>query len=143
MGISELKLLLGLDEWRCGGLSLKQQPCKLQILNESKKQIKSQLETIRVLTRSSVELEAELQKLVKLVHCRKHDGGLQKDSRIEAWTAVFPVGEGESAPSVPIEKQIKNALGRLFPQCSGTTQEGKRCKRGIGGQKVLNCTRND
>jgi hypothetical protein len=42
------------------------------------------IESIITHTRSSAELEAELDKLAMLVHCDQHDGGCPKDSRIDA-----------------------------------------------------------
>lgn len=141
MHASILKSLLGLDDWRCGCLTLKKEPCTRRIPEKNKDQVNSQIQSIITLTPSSSELEAELDKLVMLVHCYQHDCGYPKDSRIDAWTAAFPVVGNDTKLVVSVEKQIKKALGRVSAQCIGITLKGKRCNWGIGGQKVQNCTK--
>lgn len=141
MNASTLKTLLGLDDWRCGCLTLKKEPCTRRVPEKNKDQVNSQIGSMITLTRSSPELEAELDKLVMLVHCYQHDCGDPKDSRIDAWTTAFPVGDDNTKPVVSVEKQIKKALGRVSAQCIGITPKDKRCNWGIGGRKVQNCTK--
>ena len=76
-----------------------------------------------------------------LVHCDRHDCGYPKDSRIDASTTAFPIGDDDTKSVVSVEKQIKRALGRVSAQCIGITAQGERCTRRTGGQKVQNCTK--
>lgn len=71
MNISTLKTLLGLDDWQCGCPTQKNEPYTRWILKKKKNrdQVHSQINSIVLLTRSFPELEAELVKLVVLVHC--------------------------------------------------------------------------
>lgn len=138
---SMLKSLLGLNDWRCGGITQKKEPCKRQIQAENRDQIISQISSMVAFTSSSSELGSELNKLVKLIHCYQHDHGYPKDSRIDDWIAAFAVRDGNTNIVVPIEKEIKKALGLVSTQCIGITAEDKRCKQGIGGRKVQNCTK--
>ena len=80
-----------------------------QIPEKNKDQVNSQIESMIALTRSSLELEAELDKLVMLVHCSQHDCGDSKYSRIDAWTAAFPAGDDV----LSVGKQIQKILGRV------------------------------
>jgi len=93
------------------------------------------------LTRSSPELEPELDKLAVLVYCSQHDAGDPKVSRIEDWIVAFPIGDDDTEPVVSVEKQIRKALGRIPVQCIGITSKEKPCKMKIGGQKVQNCVK--
>jgi hypothetical protein len=102
-------------------------------------QINSQLEAMITLTRSSPEFESELEKLVMIVHCMYHLSPKYKEPRIQTWTTVFPDGDGDTEPSV--EKQIRKALGQVSTQCIGISTHNKRCKNGIGGRKVQNCSK--
>jgi hypothetical protein len=140
MNASTLKTLLGLDDWRCGCLTEKKRPCKNWVLGKNRRQVNSQIKSMITLTRSSPELEAELHKLVMLVHCNCHDCGDPKVSRIDDWTTAFPIGDDDTKLVVSVEKQIKRALGQLSTQCIGETVQ-QRCKLRIGGQKVQNCTK--
>ena len=72
------------------------------------------MESMITRTRLPPELEAELDKLVMLVHCHQHDSRYPKDSRIDAWTTVFPPGDNDTKPVVLVEKQIKRAFRSSF-----------------------------
>lgn len=141
MNASTLRSLLGLDDWRCGCLTEKKEPCKRPIQGKNIDQVNTQIESMLTLTSSSSELEPELDKLVMLVHCHQHDCGYPKDDRIDAWTAAFPVIGDDIKPAVSVEKQLKKALGRVSAQCIGITLNNKRCKLRIGGRQVQNCTK--
>lgn len=135
---STLKTLLRLDDWRCGCLTKEKKPCRKLVPKQNKGKVDSQIQSMITLTRSSSVLETELNKLIMLVHCHWHRRGYSMDDRIEAWTTVFPIGDGYT---VSVEKQIKKALGRVSTQCIGITAKRERCEIGIGGRKVQNCTK--
>ncbi|KAL8855461.1 MAG: hypothetical protein Q9178_007894 [Gyalolechia marmorata] len=141
MNASNLKSRLGLDDWRCGGLTQKKKPCMVQIPDKNKDRINSQIESIIATTLPPLKLESELEKLVMLVHCHYHDHGYPKDSRIDAWTTAFPVIDDDTKLVVSVQKQIKKALGPVSTLCIGVTLKGMRCKQKLGGQKVQNCTK--
>lgn len=141
MNASTLKTQLGLNGFRCGCLTLEMTPCKRKILEGKKDYVNSQIESMVTLTRSSPELEAELDKLAMLVHCWQHDHGYPKESRIDAWTTALPIGDDDPKPVVSVEKQIKKALGRVSAKCVEIKLEGGCCNCKIGGQKVQNCTK--
>ena len=141
MNATTLKSLLGLDDWRCGGLTQTNYPCQRPIPEKNKDLVNSQIEAMKILTLSASELEAELDKLVMLVHCYQHDCGYPKDSRIDAWTTAFPVVDDDIKILMSVERQIKKALGQVSAQCIAMTPKNKRCLWGIGGQKVQNCTK--
>jgi len=136
-----LKAKLGLDAWKCGALTKKNTPCTRPIGEGKQDRIISQIESMISLTWFCPELESELDKLVMLVHCHLHDCGNPKDSRIETWITAFPDGNSDSKPVPSIEKQIRKVLGCVSTQCIWTMPNHNRCKLGIGGRKVQNCTK--
>jgi hypothetical protein len=134
---SMLKNLLGLENWRCGGLKLDKHPCRNQIPEKRRKEINTQIDAMIKLTRSAPGLEEQLEKLVMLVHCECHDHGNSKEDRHDAWRTVFP--EGAIKYIEPVDKRIRAALGRAPTQCVGIAPStGQRCRNRIGGQKVQN-----
>ncbi len=133
---STLTTLLGLEGWKCGCPTLKKTPCTRQIAEAKKDTIDTQVQSMTSLTQSSPTLEAELDKLVMLVHCYLHNRGYPKEDRIGDWTNVFPIGEGK-----PVVQQIRKVLGRVSTKCIGVTVKKKRCEKKIGGQKVQHCAR--
>jgi hypothetical protein len=84
------------------------------------------------LAQSSPELEAELRKLVMLVHCHHHDCGRAKESRIEEWTAIFP-------GVLSVENKIKKTLGQVSTTCAGIAADGEPCQCKIKGWGVEKC----
>ncbi|KAF4415007.1 DUF1766-domain-containing protein [Fusarium austroafricanum] len=119
-----LRTRLGLDNKRCGAPAKSKRPCGSWSPAAKSAGVTSQLESMICLTQSSMELEAALDKLAKLVHCKYHDSGLPKKDRIEAWKKKFPIGEASAANSaVLVEKRIRKAL----------VLESTR------GQRVYNC----
>lgn len=142
MNASTLRTLLGLENWRCGGLRTnKKEYCRMRIPESKKGQIDSKIKSMVNLTQSSPELETELHKLVMLVHCSYHDDNDTKKLRIEAWTTAFPIPDEGTKPAMSVEKQIKKALGGVSAKCMWITVDDKHCDLGIGGQKVMNCTK--
>ncbi|KAH7393565.1 T5orf172 domain-containing protein [Cadophora sp. MPI-SDFR-AT-0126] len=137
--VTSLKAHLGLDVWRCCCIKKDGAPCQMPRSKDTDVQINSQLESMITLTRSSLEFESELEKLVMIVHCNYHRSPNYKESRIETWATVFPDGDGNTEPS--FEKQIRKALDQVSTQCIGITTSDKRCKMGIGGQRVQNCSK--
>ncbi|KAH8683779.1 T5orf172 domain-containing protein [Ilyonectria robusta] len=135
-----LRTRLGLGNGRCGGMAKTGRPCGSWSPAANKAGVTSQLESMINLTQSSLELKAELDKLVMLVHCKNHDSGLPKKSRIEAWIMEFPIGEaGITNPATSVEKRIREALNLKSTQCIGVVGPDLGCLRGIGGQRVNNC----
>ncbi|KAF2153681.1 DUF1766-domain-containing protein [Myriangium duriaei CBS 260.36] len=135
--VSQLIALLGLEDWRCGSLTLKLLPCSNTVPKGNRAEIDSRIKAIVAFTQASPDLEDELDKLVLLVHCHWHDHGNHIATRVETWLKLFPAAD----VAIPVEKQIRKALGRISTQCKGTTKGGDQCKRKIGGQKVHNCTK--
>ncbi|GAM39884.1 hypothetical protein TCE0_034r11792 [Talaromyces pinophilus] len=135
---SDLKKSLGLGEFRCG-CHTQTGRCRNRIRKENKNLINPHIESMLTLTRSSPKLEAELNKLFELVHCRHH--GDQKGARLEEWKIVFSIGDDGTKPIVSIEKQIIKAFGQLSARCIWISLEGKPCNKSIGGQSVQNCAR--
>jgi hypothetical protein len=85
-----------------------------------------------------MELEGELDTLAKFVHCKRHESGLPKRNRIEAWIQIFPMGEASAA--ISIEKEILKLLDLQSPQCIRVVDDtGTRCEQKIGGQRVSHC----
>lgn len=93
------------------------------------------------LTQSSHSLEAELLKLAKFVHCRYHDRREQLLSRVDTWKVAFPLGAGNTEPSLSVEKRIEKALGKVSVTCIGKTRELRPCQNKMGGRKVQHCTK--
>lgn len=139
INVSTLKSLLGLDDWRCGALKPNGQPCRMEIGHKTQDRVIFQIESMIELQQSSSDFDIQLNKLVMLVHCHYHDHGYVKDSRIEAWTMVFPTGDDNIDPLVLIERKIRKALGRVETECIGITVKKVRCRHKIGGEKVENC----
>lgn len=136
-----LRTRLGLGNGRCGAITKLGRPCRSWSPAANRVGVISQLESMINLTHSSKELEAALDKLVMLVHCKNHDSGLPKKSRIEAWKMEFPVGEASTTnPATSAEKRIRKALDLESTQCIGVLgSTDSRCAGGIGGQRVKNC----
>ncbi|KAF5965916.1 hypothetical protein FCOIX_12720 [Fusarium coicis] len=136
-----LRTRLSLDNKRCGAPAKSKRPCGSWSPAANKTGVTSQLESMICLTQSSMELEAALDKLAKLVHCKNHDSGLPKKDRIEAWKKKFPVGEASATNSVIlVEKRIRKALVLESTQCIGAVDNAdSRCKHRISGQRVYNC----
>ncbi|KAH6984269.1 T5orf172 domain-containing protein [Ilyonectria sp. MPI-CAGE-AT-0026] len=135
-----LRTRLGLGNGRCGAMAKTGRPCGSWSPAANKAGVTSQLESMINLTQSSIELKAELDKLVMLVHCKNHDSGLPKESRIEAWIMQFPIGEASTTnPATSVEMGIREALKLKSTQCIGVAGPDLGCLRGIGGQRVHNC----
>jgi hypothetical protein len=138
--VSELKTRLGLDGW-CGGLKKKSAGfCRQRPPAANKARIVSQLGAMTDLTQSSPGLDAALDTLASLVHCRFHDGGASKKARIDTWRTKFPVGEADTDLTALVEKQIRKLLDLVSTQCiEGAFSTQPRCECTIGGQRVQNC----
>ena len=90
-------------------------------------------------TRASPGFERALLELVALVHCHRHGAGIPKESRLEAWKRAFPPGTTDgSEPEDPLEQRVRTALGVLDARYTAQ-DNGERCKRMVGGQKMQNC----
>jgi hypothetical protein len=136
-----LRARLGLDNKLCGALTKSKWPCKGWSPAANRAEVTSQLESMISLTQSSMELEAALDKLAKLVHCKYHDNGLPKKDRIEAWKMKFPVGEASATnPTILVEMEIRKVLVLKSTKCIGLVDSAdSRCERKIGGQRVNYC----
>ncbi|KAF2634009.1 hypothetical protein BU25DRAFT_465237 [Macroventuria anomochaeta] len=90
---------------------------------------------------TSPSFESDLHKLVLLVHCHNHDAGQPKKRRLEAWKLAFPPDSVDgSVPELSNEWLIRKVLEQLNAECI-TYDNGRACKRKIGGQKEQNCER--
>lgn len=138
---SILKNLFGINDWRCGGLTLERTPCNRYIAKNLRKGIDNHIDTIVVLHSSSPQFQLGLEKLVELVHCYQHSRGYVKQMRLDKWMEVLPSGPNPASHSSSIERKIELCFGRISNQCTGTTTENRRCKNPIGGQKAQNCTK--
>jgi hypothetical protein len=135
-----LKTLLSLDNGRCGCLTKLKKPCKIPIAERKKAKIDDLIESMLTFISSSPELQDKLEKLAKLVHCRYHDHETSMQSRVEQWITAFPDGDPATKPRLSLERQVTKALDGVSTKCIGKTKAQKDCSRGIGGQKVQNCT---
>ncbi|KAG8670860.1 hypothetical protein FPOAC2_04163 [Fusarium poae] len=137
----KLRTLLGLTDRKCGAPGRKGYPCGQWSPVAKRPAAASQLESMITLTQSSVDLEAQLEKLVSLVHCKFHDVGLPKKNRIEAWTKEFPIGATSvTDPTILLEEQIKQLLALKSTQCIRVVDDQRaRCKESIGGLRVNHC----
>lgn len=138
---SALKVSFGIDGWICGGLTLHEKPCKRPIAENHRHDIDIHIKSMIALHQSSPQLQADLEKLVDLVHCFQHGRGYAKQIRLDKWTAFFPSGPDWTSHGTSVERKIELSFGRLTSQCIGTTRETKRCKKKIGGQKTQNRTK--
>lgn len=93
------------------------------------------------LHQSSPQLQADLEKLVDLVHCYQHKRGYAKLSRLDEWTELFPSKPGQASHGTLVERKIELSFGRLASQCIGTARKKPDCKKNIGGQKVQDRTK--
>lgn len=91
-----LRTLLGLDNKRYGAPAKSKRPCGSWSPAANRAGVTSQLESMISLTQLSMELEAALDKLAKLMHYKNHDSGLLKKDRIKAWKRKFPIGEASA-----------------------------------------------
>jgi len=137
---SALKVSFGVDGWRCGGLTLDEKPCKRPIAENRRDDIDIHIQSMTAFNQSSPQLQANLEKLVDLVHCFQHRRGYAKQIRLDQWTAVFPSGPDLASHSTSVKRKIELSFGRLTPQCIGTTREKQRCRKRIGGLNVQHCT---
>ncbi|KAL6918485.1 hypothetical protein FSST1_009980 [Fusarium sambucinum] len=139
--VTTLRNLLGL-KGRCGAYARKTgKPCGQWSPAANKVAVTSQLKSMTNLTQSSTDLEDQLDKLARLVHCRYHDCGELKKDRIEAWKKVFPPGEVTvTDPTILFDKQIMKllALDVDYPTtCRRLVEDTQsRCNQGIGGLRV-------
>ncbi|KAH7232894.1 T5orf172 domain-containing protein [Fusarium tricinctum] len=128
---AKLRSGLGLDDKRCGAPTKKGSPCRCWSPAVNRAAVTSKLESMIGLTQSSMELEGELDTLAKFVHCKRHESGLPKRNRIEAWIQIFPMGEASAA--ISIEKEILKLLDLQSPQCIRVVDDtGTRCEQKIG-----------
>lgn len=136
-----LKNLLGIKTWRCGGIGRDNKPCGNYIPRKLRPQIDVHVDSMLMLHQSSPQLQAKLEKLVDLVHCRQHKRACAKRIRLGVWTAVFPFGFEQASYGASVGREIAGSFDRLTILCMGTTEENMRCNHKIGGQKVQNCTK--
>jgi hypothetical protein len=133
-----LKAGLGISNDRCGCLTQKGTPCKISILEQNRDQVEIQIEVMLTFTQSSPELDKELDRLVRLVHCGFHNYGKSNKPRIKAWKETFPISDGDSKPVDSIEEQIREVISQDSAKCAGKKAQDKPCQRRIGGQRVQN-----
>jgi hypothetical protein len=138
MTASTLKVGLGISNDRCGCLTQKGKPCKISIIEQYRDQVEIQIKSMLSFTQSSPELDTELDKLVRLVHCGFHNYGKSNKPRIKAWKATFPISDGDSRPVDSVEEQIREVIGQASAKCAGKKAQDKPCQRRIGGQRVQN-----
>ncbi|KAI1857006.1 uncharacterized protein JN550_013499 [Neoarthrinium moseri] len=133
---------LGLENWRCGGLTLNKTPCLINIPKANRSKIHQLVESMSSLPESSDGLEAKLDGLAKLVHCRYHKVGKARDLRISQWRMEFPRElNGTKATVITVEQQIRDMIGSVAITCIAEVDPGMPCEQRIGGQKVQNCWR--
>lgn len=135
---SSLKKLFGIDNWKCGGLTKSQTPCRRNIPTRFHTRIDELIESM-ISDHSSSQLQLDLESLVSLVHCHQHRRGYVKEVRLDKWSDLLPSEPDQVAYGTSIERKIELCLGRLSTQCMGTTGVNERCKKSIGGQKIQNC----
>ncbi|KAL4897168.1 T5orf172 domain-containing protein [Aspergillus ambiguus] len=135
-----LEVLLGINNWRCGAITQKNKPCRWPISHELRRQINVYLDSMLALHQSP-RLRDDLEKLIDLVHCYHHKRGPPKQRRLDEWISAFPLGPERISCRASIENDIASSLGLVTPRCIGIAQTGTRCKKTIGGQKVVNCTK--
>jgi hypothetical protein len=122
LGTSTLKDLFGLNGWLCGGLTLKESPCKRPIAENLKNHIDNHIEAIIALQKSPLQLRTEIEKLVNLVHCHQHRRGYAKQMRLDTWMAVFPSLLDQATYGELIGRKIELCFGRLTNRCIGVTR---------------------
>ncbi|KAK4074999.1 uncharacterized protein Triagg1_4663 [Trichoderma aggressivum f. europaeum] len=141
--VSVLKSRLTLQDGRCGCLTQQARPCKRDSPEKNRTKVDSLIESMVALTQSSVELEDKLLKLAELVHCHLHLYERHIEDRVEKWTSIFPTGDPDTKPFIPLEKRITIALRRDYAHCSnrhciGKTLKQKDCRWKLEGQKMQN-----
>lgn len=136
-----LRNLLGIETWQCGGIRPNNKLCRWPLPRKLRPQIDAHADSMLMLHQSSPQLQAKLEKLIDLVHCRHHKWGCAKRIRLGIWTAVFPFGPEQASYGASVGREIAGSFERLTTQCMGTTEENMRCEDDIGGQKVQNCTK--
>jgi hypothetical protein len=141
LNLSTLKDLLGIRNWQCGALAKDKKKCGWYILRKLRDPIDIHIRSILMLHRSSSRLQADLEKLIDLVHCSHHKRGYAREIRLDAWTVIFPRGPDQASSGALVEREIASSFGQLTTQCIGTMLENRRCKNKIGGQRTQNCTK--
>ncbi|KAL6691072.1 T5orf172 domain-containing protein [Trichoderma pleuroticola] len=141
-----LKCRLNLQDGRCGCITKQGKPCKMFTPEKNMTKVDSLIESMVALTQSSVELEDRLRKLAELVHCHFHPYERHIEDRVEKWTPIFPTGDPDTKPSIPLEKQITIALRRDYAHCNnryciGKTLKQEDCHCKLHGQKMQNYTK--
>ncbi|KAF3060317.1 hypothetical protein CFAM422_011479 [Trichoderma lentiforme] len=144
--LSVLKCRLNLQDGRCGCITQQGKPCKMYTPEKNRTEVDGLIESIVDLTQSSIELEDRLQKLAGLVHCRFHPYERHIEDRVEKWTSVFPTGDPDTKPSIPLEKRVTIALRRDYSHCNnrhciGKTLKQEGCRWKLDGQKMQNYTK--
>lgn len=135
--IESLKTRLAI-QGHCGApTKTSQKPCKCKIAKAKIRDVDAIVRSLIGLDEHSAGLEAELGKLVTLVHCFQHKSSNAKDSRVESWMEIFAIGEGEVYSVTMAERLIRQLLAPIVTDCMGRGEDGW-CR--IGGQKVHNCT---
>ncbi|KAF3386948.1 hypothetical protein F1880_000446 [Penicillium rolfsii] len=141
LNVSTLRDLLGIKNWQCGALTKNKKACGWYISRKLRDPIDIHIHSILMLYRSSPRLQADLEKLVDLVHCSHHKRGYARKIRLDAWTVIFPPGPDQASSGALVEREIASSFGQLTTQCIGTTRESRRCENKIGGQRAQNCTK--
>ncbi|KAL6232413.1 hypothetical protein BDW75DRAFT_217840 [Aspergillus navahoensis] len=109
---STLKDLFGINSWLCGGLTLNhQRPCRRPIAENLRNQINIHIDTMIMPHHSSLELQAELEKLVDLVHCYQHRRGYARLMRLDTWMDVFPSSPDRPSCATSMERKIELCFG--------------------------------
>ncbi|KAL6793610.1 T5orf172 domain-containing protein [Trichoderma sp. SZMC 28013] len=144
--LSVLKCRLNLQDGRCGCITKQGKPCKMYTPENNRTMVDSLIGSMLALTQSSVELEDRLRKLAELVHCRFHPYERHIEDRVEKWTSIFPVGDPDTKPSIPLEKRITIALRRDYAHCNnrhciGKTLKQEDCRWKLDGRKMQNYTK--
>ncbi|KAL2815389.1 T5orf172 domain-containing protein [Aspergillus granulosus] len=138
--IQALKVRLNCEQTKCGShTKTTGKPCRVSLKTHEIVAANAMIESLIHLTQSSANLEDELSKLANIVHCRHHADRASVQRRVSDWIMAFPIGDGKAIPVISVAKQIGDILSNgASNRCLGNTIKGRRCQRGIGGQKVLN-----
>lgn len=95
--VSTLRDLLGIKNWQCGALTKDDKACRWYISRELRLPIDRHIRSMFMLHQSPPRLQADLEKLVDLVHCLNHKRGYPRRVRLDAWTTIF---SPEALPSL-------------------------------------------
>ncbi|KAK3175438.1 hypothetical protein K4F52_010268 [Lecanicillium sp. MT-2017a] len=141
-GLNQWKTALGLHRQQCGGTTRELRRCKNPVPARSTSLAESAIESLRARKGFLADFEAQLSRLARISLCHVHYGQPEQvESRVDSWMLSSDEALNVKQPIVSLKRRVCKVFGLLPTTCTGFEAAEVACTKGLGGQKLQNCTK--